>query len=321
MIATSEDAAYAAVAKLLAVNPTLGRRELENLTGYTEGVCRTRIKRFREKHSAFQHLNKPFPPLSSNPTVRTMLVMNDHHIPFQYNAALKLVHTVAKLAKVDVIALDGDVTDCYEIGRFTQFTKQTLRDEMDQVRTYLQELRIQHPLAEMVYIAGNHEHRWSSYIHKNAPAMTGFGISGLPSSLGLSDLDIKWIYSGQSESYYQVPNTSLFVGHFDRVHKFSCYTVKNLVEDKHVNIIQAHTHRMGTYYKSTIGQQLIGYENGCLRHKSGTEYVMDPNWQLGFSLVYLWGDGSFDVKPQYIHEMENHLFTVYNDQRIEVGIK
>ena len=228
--------------------------------------------------AVFYEAVAPFPPLSTNPGVKTYLVMNDHHIPFQHNECLKIVHTVASLAKVDFIILNGDIADCYEIGRFIHFTRQSLANEMKQVYTYLRKLRKNHPTAEIIYIAGNHEHRWSNYIHKNVPAMVGFNITAFSSALKLKKLKIKWVYSGQAESYYRIPGTTLYVGHFDRVNKFSAYTVKNLIEDKHVNIIQAHTHRGGTYYKSTIGQELVGYENFCLRTKEGTEYVMDPNW-------------------------------------------
>ena len=318
----NEDALYLKIKELLTQNSKLGRVTLAEVTGGSERECRTRKDWFlRDGGGSSIRTIQPLPPLSTSPIVEVGLVCNDQHIPFQHNAALRIVHTVATLAKVNWIALDGDVTDCYEIGRFVHFTRQSLIDEMAQTREYLQEVRIQHKDAKIIYIAGNHEHRWSSYLHKNVPAMAGMKLTGLANCLGLEELEIKWIYSGQAESYYQVPGTSLFIGHFDKVAKFSAYTVKNLVEDKHVNIIQAHTHRMGTYYKSTIGQNLVGYENGCLRHKSGTEYVMDPNWQFGFSLVYVWLDGTFKVIPYHIVETPTHLFTVYNDMKIEAGIK
>jgi hypothetical protein len=216
--------------------------------------------------------------------------------------------------------LNGDIADCYELGAFTHFRRESLKDELEQLNTYLSYLRGKHPAAEMIYIAGNHEHRWARLIHRNLPQMADLGISSFYSAAGLHDLQIKWVYSGKPESYYQIPSTSLYVGHFDKVAKFSAYTVKNLIEDKHVNIIQGHTHRMGTYYKTTLEKTLVGYENGFLADKEKMEYIVDPNWQLGFSLVYVWPDGLFQVKPFHIVETPNSLFTVYNDMRIEAPL-
>lgn len=317
MINLNNDQAYHEISAYLNKDPSLGRCQLSKLTGYSDKICRLRKKKWIEQNSRFSPTNYKFPPLSSNPGVKTILVINDLHIPFQHNQALKIVHTVASLCDPNVIILNGDITDCYELGAYTHFRKESLKDELKQLNTYLRYLRDKHHTSEMIYIAGNHEHRWNKMIHRNLPQMADLGISSFPSAIGLHELNIKWIYSNQAESYYQVPGTNLFVGHFDKVAKFSAYTVKNLIEDKHVNIIQGHTHRMGTYYKTTLEKTLVGYENGCLRTLINTEYINDPNWQLGFSIIYVWNDGTFQVKPFHIVETPKYLFTVYNNMKIE----
>src|SRR5207249_3188495 len=71
------------------------------------------------------------------------------------------------------------------------------------------------------------------------------------------------------------------------VSKNAAYAAKVLVEEKGVSLLQGHTHRFGAHARTTVdGRLLLGIENFsmCSRRQS---YVSRPNWQLGFSVVYL----------------------------------
>jgi hypothetical protein len=65
------------------------------------------------------------------------------------------------------------------------------------------------------------------------------------------------------------------------------YAPKRLVEDKGVSLLQGHTQRFGAHARTTVdGRVILGIENFsmCVRKASYTAY---PNWQQGFSVVYL----------------------------------
>ena len=91
---------------------------------------------------------------------------------------------------------------------------------------------------------------------------------------------------------------SLYVGHWDKVSAHGGYAAKGLVENKGVSALQGHTHRFGAHARTTVdGRVLLGIENFCMCRREAS-YVAHPNWQLGFSVIYLeTGSGSFQWYP------------------------
>ena len=79
----------------------------------------------------------------------------------------------------------------------------------------------------------------------------------------------------------------LYVGHWDTVAKEGGYTAKRLVDEKGVSLLQGHTHRFGAHARTTVdGRTILGIENFCMCSRIAS-YVANPNWQLGFSVIYL----------------------------------
>src|SRR6266478_7816836 len=88
-----------------------------------------------------------------------------------------------------------------------------------------------------------------------------------------------------TDNFIRVGN--LYVGHWDTVASDGGYAAKRLVEDKGVSILQGHTQRFGAHARTTVdGRVLLGIENFsmCVRKAAYASY---PNWQQGFSVVYL----------------------------------
>jgi len=109
-------------------------------------------------------------------------------------------------------------------------------------------------------------------------------------------LEIEVINSGNRENC--VSFGRLLIGHFDRVNKHSSYTGKNLMDDKGISLIQAHTHRGGCSYRRAWDRDLAAWENFCLCDRN-PQYVDHPNWQLGFSIVYRSTTSDFFHVQQY----------------------
>ena len=96
-----DDDAYRQIASILDGDPTIGRKTLSELTGYSEKVCRKRKQWYIESEIAKQN-SKPLPPVNTNPDVTTYAILNDTHIPFQHNPALTIFNTIARLVNPDV---------------------------------------------------------------------------------------------------------------------------------------------------------------------------------------------------------------------------
>lgn len=241
------------------------------------------------------------------------LVINDLHFPFENPRAIALTLQVAKDLEPDTIFLNGDIIDCWQISRYVKNPKHATKDglayEVDRARSFLTGLRLQFPKARIIYIFGNHEYRWAVYIANQARELYGLKGMTLEEQLDLPDLDILVVNSGNRENSYLWGK--LLIGHFDRVNKHSGMTAKNLLEDKSISVIQAHTHRGGSSFKRLYDRDIVGYENFCLCNRN-PEYVDRPNWQLGFSIVYKDVKSDyFYISPHPIAEIKSDTYTHY----------
>ena len=242
------------------------------------------------------------------------LVINDVHIPFENPRAVDLVFRVAKDLQPDLIFLNGDIMDCWEISKYVK--KLELRDkaklsyEIERTKSFLERVVMTFPKAHVRYIFGNHEYRWAVYIANAAPELFGLKGLSLEEQLNCPGLGIEVINSGNKESEYLWGK--LLIGHFDKVNMHSGYTAKNLLEQKSISLIQAHTHRGGSSYKRFYDRDLVAYENFCLCDRSPS-YANRPNWQLGFSIVYKDQLSDFFYVEQHpIIEHEKTVSTFFN---------
>lgn len=224
--------------------------------------------------------------------LRTVVIANDFHIPFHDEAALALLKRFLKRERPEWLILNGDLVDFWEISAFdrTPRTGPTLAEEVRAGRKVLIAFRRLLPSARITWIEGNHEFRLRKYLIQHAPEL--YGLSGLsvPELFGLKDLRIEYVAGSAQASRFTdtfIKVGQLYVGHWTKMARHGGYAAKGLVDEKGVSLLQGHTHRFGAHARTTVdGSVFLGIENAsmCARRAS---YVARPNWQLGFSLVYL----------------------------------
>lgn len=226
--------------------------------------------------------------------MKKALIYNDTHFPFQDDRVLDLIYKFAKYFKPDIIVHAGDLLDCYPISSFTKdaLDSHTLMDEIRMAKKHLEKMR-KVAKERFILLEGNHSKRISKYLDSNAKELADLTMNGeriitLPYLLELNRLNIEWQPMIGRDSMMNL--NALHVGHFNKVSKHSAYTAKALVEEKGVSIVQAHVHRMGKHYKTNLNGVFVGVENGCTCDLNPS-YVSKPNWQHGFSIVYLDDNG------------------------------
>lgn len=233
------------------------------------------------------------------------LIIGDLHFPWQDSSAIELTLRIGAKLNPDLIVLNGDLTDCWEISRFdkspVQMQKGRLAEELRLTRDFLKSLRKRFPKARIVYVFGNHEHRWSLYISSHAKELYGLIGLSLQEQLQLTDLNIDCVYSGNRESSWLYGK--LLIGHFDLASMHSGYTAKNLLDRKGISLVQAHTHRGGSSFRRLWDRDIVAHEGFCLCDRSPA-YVDHPNWQLGFLILYKDKQSDyFFVEPHPIAEV------------------
>jgi hypothetical protein len=248
-----------------------------------------------------------------HPDYDKALLFGDNHFPWQNQRAIELTLKVGDKIKPDIIFINGDLADCWEISRFDKSPKHQergcLASELEMVRTFLASLRKRFPKSRIVYIFGNHEHRWQLFITRNARELYGLPGMTLREQLCLKENNIECVYSGNKESSYLWGK--LLIGHFDMVNQHSGYTAKNVLDRKGISAIQAHSHRGGSSFRRLWDRDIVAHESFCLCNRDPA-YVDHPNWQLGFLVLYKdKRSDHFFVEPHPITETRGKVKVFY----------
>ncbi len=94
---------------------------------------------------------------------RRILSISDAHVPYNLPVGTLAEHA----GKVDILVINGDVTDMQAISRFPKAYRESPLDEIVTSRQFLIDL-IEHINPNEVYITyGNHDVRFQSYLTKN----------------------------------------------------------------------------------------------------------------------------------------------------------
>ncbi|MBM3347783.1 MAG: hypothetical protein FJY55_15005, partial [Betaproteobacteria bacterium] len=203
------------------------------------------------------------------------VVLSDQHIPYQDKRVEKLTFQFLRDHQPGTIHLLGDLHDFYQLSRFDKDPERAthLQSDLDDGHRYLARLRDAHPDAKIIYSEGNHEYRLQRYLWGNAKELAGLRNMRLSQLLHLKELDIEWV---DSLHPYKIGHLLYVHGIF--ANKHSGYSAKSHHERFGCCVIHGHTHRLGSYYRTTWDDTFAAFENGCLCERDPT-YMLKPNWQ------------------------------------------
>lgn len=88
---------------------------------------------------------------------RTLLILNDIHLPFEREDVLREVQKHAE--RVDAVVLGGDTLDCHSISSFPKIEHMTLSEELVYAHNFFVELEKILGGKPIIAINGNHEER------------------------------------------------------------------------------------------------------------------------------------------------------------------
>ena len=166
-----------------------------------------------------------------------------------------------------------------------------LQDDLNQVKSYFANLQTILPNTRKFLTKGTHEYRWEKYLQKHAPEVAGLDALTIEELFELKDYDIECI---DYEKGILI-NGVFLVLHGDIVSTESAYTARRHLDSKGGSGICNHTHRLGSCYKRDRYGIRGWWENGCLCTLN-PDWITNPNWQQGFSLVHFTTAGRFWVE-------------------------
>ncbi len=217
----------------------------------------------------------------------TMAVLNDSHNPFQDQRVLREVELFLAELRPDLVIYNGDMNDFYQISKFDKNPGRAnhLQDDLDSTVNMFTRQRKLMPNARMIQLDGNHEDRLRRNLWGKSPAYASLKGMTIPKLYELEDNEIEHV---EYEVGVDV-NKIFVVQHGDIIRAHSGYTAKGMY-DKHGGCgMHGHSHRGGSYLKNNRSGVYGWYENFCLCTLR-PDWLHNPDWHQGFSLVHFIGD-------------------------------
>lgn len=236
-------------------------------------------------------------------------LVGDLQIPYEDKRAVALWMKVMKAWKPHAIDFVGDIDDQLEYSRFSDGTTddayykiknqevpeepiEFIRRNAQGARDFYTQVRQQHKRADMHLSMGNHDIRVFKYLDKVEKKFPEIGEQVTPNLLwGVDDLGISYKY------YHEKPHerfNGIHVHHGITTSQTTQTTVRSDIENYDISLIRGHSHRAAVVNVSypLSGRNLVGMETGhmCDPGGYGLQYTVNPDWQLGFGICYIYGD-------------------------------
>ncbi|HEY6019531.1 MAG TPA: metallophosphoesterase [Candidatus Paceibacterota bacterium] len=231
-------------------------------------------------------------------SLQTYVILNDIQYPFEDKRAMRLVLGFIDDLKPQGVILNGDIVDCYSISDFDRspLSRASLDREIRCSQSLMGRL---HRVPIKLWIGGNHEDRLRRHVWKNPKLLRDLDQASrervvaaldFPEVFGLGEHGFSWLPYGGTTYLGK-----LLVTHGSMVSRHSGQTARAHMDKYGTSVLIGHTHRGGVHYKRDIRGVHAGYENFCLC-RLDPEYVQNPNWQQGFSVVHVASNGFFNVQ-------------------------
>lgn len=205
-----------------------------------------------------------------------VVFVSDLHIPYHDKRTVKSVDEFLKKWQPDQLVLGGDIIDMYSISRFDKDPRRAsrLQEEFDETNQYLKNIRKMLPKQKIVYLEGNHCERMDKYLMRH-PELHGLRTLKVPYQLGLKELNIPYMKDYVYKNFLFTHGT-----------KISKYTSMAELEKNVMSGVSGHKHTMQVAYKTIRGKDYKWITNGHLCDIKQAEYVQNPDWQQGITLVW-----------------------------------
>ena len=229
-----------------------------------------------------------------------VLVLSDIHIPFHDLEALTTALEFGAAREPDVILLNGDILDCYDVSRFMkEKNRPSIVDEIAMGNEFLGLLREQFPEARIIYKLGNHEERMRNYILKNAPEFSNLEALELQNLLNFDKHRIEKV----DKELIKAGKLNILHGHEMGEAVFSPVNpARGFFLKAKANTLVGHYHQSSHHSEGDLNGNKIGvWSTGCLcsLEPEYRQYAY-TKWKHGFAYITVHEDGTFVVENKEI---------------------
>jgi predicted phosphodiesterase len=227
-----------------------------------------------------------------------VLSLSDTHVPYHEPKAIEAaVEYARKKFKPDVVLLNGDIADFYQVSRWEKDPSRCngMRNELGIVEDFLRWLRGIFPKARMIYKLGNHEERWDKYIWLKAPEVWDLAPCRVWDLLHLESMGIESVSEQRPVMAGSLP---IFHGHeLGKGISSPVNPARGAFLRTLDSVLVGHHHRTSSHTESSMWHnETATWSQGCLCNMRPEYSRVSNKWNWGFATVEAVQGGSFNVR-------------------------
>lgn len=229
------------------------------------------------------------------------LIINDVHLPYHDIEAITTTFNYAKKEKPDLIVLNGDIIDCFLLSRFMKDPKaRKFSYELDQLKKFVEVVEKTFK-CKVIYKLGNHEIRYSHFLHEKAKEIADVEEFDIKSVIGARAKGVDII---DDKTIIKLSGLDLLHGHEFVTGFFNPVNVaRGLYLRAKVSAMQGHSHKTSEHTETDLhGNIKTTWSVGCLCGLKA-DYAPYNSWNHGFALIDMDGT-NFSVRNKRIFKGE-----------------
>lgn len=226
--------------------------------------------------------------------MRTIAVVGDYHYPFQDKRTVAIVDEFLAELQPNYLIYNGDLCDFYQVSKFSKDPARLghLQRDINLVKRMFTKHELILPNTVRIMLGGTHEFRFEKFLWSKAAELSSLACLTIPELYQLREHNIKYIPFEQG----LLINKVFLILHGEIVSIHSAYTAKRQFERNGGCGLCNHTHRGGSFYKRDRFGTWGWWENFCVCSLN-PDWIRNPNWQQGFSLIHFTDHKRFWVEP------------------------
>ncbi len=270
---------YSQIGKMHGAHPDKIRSIYRRATG--THTPEQKLVKMREQQEQFEPL---YIELEKN-SITKIAFPTDEHYPWQDDGARSVALKIVADFNPDIRIAGSDGMDFYAISKYnknpSRIKEGGIATELKQWQAGQREWLDASPNADVIFIPGNHEDRWTTWLWKH-PEIYGLEALKLSNILELKGIGIR--HTAQEIIFGNV----LVIKHGAIIRKFAGSSAKAELENERyaISTMTGHSHRSGSIFMRTRRGMIQGHECFCLCNLE-PEYVAHPDWQQGIALAII----------------------------------
>ena len=205
---------------------------------------------------------------------KRVAVFSDIHVPYHSTDAITAALDFCKKEKPDALLINGDILDCFQLSRFIKDPRK--RHFAEELKVFKEVIDIfKKVLNCKIYLKyGNHEERYENFLFVKAKEL-----------IGVEDFELDNIIKARANGIDVIKD-------------------KRIIHANGLNIIHGHEFSTGFFSPVNVARGL--FLRGKTSALQGHSHAYAPinKWNLGFAIVDLDGNKSFNVRNKRIYKGE-----------------